>query len=226
MIVATHKCGCPPKEEKPPCSPCCSSGKTTKAKRPSLPTRPECSCCKKPRLQPMVSLPKILQPPPCCPTKPSGSSSDLCAPKVRSEIAEKGLPYKELEAVINNNRVVIRTQKEVPRQEYDPPCDCIEDSQPAEQAPKEDEDSVGSSKNRTVTLFPSPREDDPYDDATSYTTEADEPPKVEENPNIFRLRVRKKSRASDGYNIDLEFRTPRPWSMQRRCEITKREKLA
>lgn len=128
--------------------------------------------------------------------------------------------------MINNNRVVIRTQKEVPREVYDPPCDCIEDSQPSEQAAEEDEDSVGSSKNRTVTLFPSPREEDPYEDEINYTSERDESPKAEENPNIFRLRVRKKSRVSDGYNIDLEFRTPRPWSMQRRCEIMKQEKLA
>lgn len=35
---------------------------------------------------------------------------------------------------------------------------------------------------------------------------------LEENPNIFLLRIKKKCESGDGkYNIDLEFRAPRPW---------------
>jgi len=45
--------------------------------------------------------------------------------KVVSHIAKKGQPYKEIEAVFNGNRVVIRTQKEPVYEKFDPPCECV-----------------------------------------------------------------------------------------------------
>lgn len=213
MIVATHKCGCPPKEKKPPCSPCCASAKKVKIKTPALADRSEGPCCKKQRLQSTTSLPKIEEQSQCCPIKVDDSTK-VESRKIRSDIAEKGLPYNELEAVINNNRVVIRTQKELPREEYDPPCDCNEDSKPPVE--EETHDQVQSSGNRTVTLFPRPQSVDSDPEQSGDEVEEVKTIEKEQNPNIFVLRVKK--RCKDGNNIDLEFKTPRPWSLQKRLE--------
>ncbi|XP_076240937.1 uncharacterized protein LOC143183298 [Calliopsis andreniformis] len=213
MIVATHKCGCPPKEEKPPCSPCCASRKKVSITTPTY-TDSEGPCFKKSRLRSILSTPKIEEPQ-CCPTEPD-TSSELDSRKIRSEIAEKGLPYKELEAVFNDNRLVIRTQKEPPRPEYDPPCDCDEDSRPP--AEDEEQDQAQSSGNRTVTLFPRPRSPPSRkDDKDSKEEKQAKLIEREENPNIFLLKVKRKGR--DGNNIDLEFKAPRPWSLKKRMEF-------
>ncbi|KAL0129678.1 hypothetical protein PUN28_001741 [Cardiocondyla obscurior] len=45
--------------------------------------------------------------------------------KIVSEIVRKKQPYKEIEAIINDNHVVIRMHKEPLKEEYDPPCECI-----------------------------------------------------------------------------------------------------
>ncbi|XP_076630066.1 uncharacterized protein LOC143346146 [Colletes latitarsis] len=203
MIVATHKCGCPPKEKKPPCSPCCASTKRVETKQKSLPRR--------------LERPKV-EAPACCPLKPLDTSW-FPSRKIRSEIADKGLPYKQLEAVINENRLVIRTQKEPVKDEYDPPCDCVEDPRPGGQNVEEKKQEQ-SSGNRTVTLYP--RAHTPHDNSDE-DDEEDQSPKIrsidlEENPNIFLLRVRK--RTKDGQNIDLEFKTARPWSTKKRLEYS------
>lgn len=49
---------------------------------------------------------------------------------VPSEIEATQQPYKEIEAVINDNRMILRLQTEKPQQKYDPPCDCIENPSP------------------------------------------------------------------------------------------------
>ncbi|XP_043265676.1 uncharacterized protein LOC122405195 [Colletes gigas] len=203
MIVATHKCGCPPKEKKPPCSPCCASRKGVETKREYPPRR--------------LEWPKV-EGPACCPIEPLDTSC-FTSRKIRSEIADRGLPYKQLEAVINENRLVIRTQKEPVEEEYDPPCDCVEDPRPGGQSVDEKKQEQ-SSGNRTVTLYP--RAHAPHDDSDE-DDEEDELPKIgsidlEENPNIFLLRVRR--RAKDGQNIDLEFKTARPWSTKKRLEYS------
>lgn len=147
---------------------------------------------------------------------------------VRSEIAESGLPFKELEAVINENRLVIRTQDEPVRPEFDPPCDCVEDA-----LPKKKTDDIGiapAAGKRTVTLYPRVKNSDP--DMRERRSRAQEQaydalPRTidqEENPNIFLLRVRKQKTDGDKkFSVDLEFRTARPWSSEMRSEY---EKLA
>jgi hypothetical protein len=44
---------------------------------------------------------------------------------LKSEIVEKGLPYKEIEAIINDNSMIVRMQTEAPQLEFDPSCDCL-----------------------------------------------------------------------------------------------------
>lgn len=208
MILATNKCGCPPKKEKPPCSPCCAS------KKVSIKSTPK-KC--------LPPAPRIVDPSTCCPVKPSEPKYQRSS-KIRSEIVEKGLPYKEIEAIINNNRVVIRTQTEAGRVEYDPPCDCVEDPLPSRV--EAEESQVQGSGNRTVTLYPRPREEDRKSSDFQYQ-HGDEGFKMRktienaENPNIFLLRLRKKSTTGDKkFNIDLEFKTPRPWSTKKRMEYS------
>ncbi|XP_054011577.1 uncharacterized protein LOC128894123 [Hylaeus anthracinus] len=206
MIVATHKCGCPPKE-KPPCSPCCASRERAKGKRPARSGWPE---------KPEIVVPT------CCPIKPE-DTSPYSSRKIRSEIVDAGLPYKELEAVINDNRLVIRTQKEPVKEEYEPPCDCVEDPRPGRTSVDRTE-QMQSSGNRTVTLYPRVHSLDESLNSDEETDEESETAKVrstlvEENPNIFLLRVKKRSRR--GQNIDLEFRIPRPWSTKKRMEYCK-----
>lgn len=46
--------------------------------------------------------------------------------KIVSEIVRKKQPYKEIEAVINDNRVIIRMHKERDKEEYEPPCECVD----------------------------------------------------------------------------------------------------
>ncbi|XP_012153551.1 uncharacterized protein LOC105664268 [Megachile rotundata] len=211
MIQATYKCGCPPKKEKPPCSPCCASKKVTiKSPTPSevIPETP--------------TFDELLQ---CCPIKPSDAYQRPS--KIRSDIADRGLPYKEIEAIINNNRVVIRTQTEPGRPDYDPPCDCNEEGLPARQvAPDETEQQ--SSGNQTVTLYPAPPEEEKPDENNNSNKNSKkvvvEPVKPKENPNIFLLRMRKQSVMGDKrYNIDFEFKTPRPWSTKKRLEYIEQQ---
>ncbi|XP_029044431.2 uncharacterized protein LOC114876781 [Osmia bicornis bicornis] len=213
MILATNKCGCPPKKEKPPCSPCCAS------KNVSIKSAPK--KCPPP-------APRIVDPSTCCPVKPSETKYQRSS-KIRSEIAEKGLPYKEIEAIINNNRVVIRTQTEPGRVEYDPPCDCVEDPLPSRRVEAE-ESQVQDSGNRTVMLYPRPREQDRKSTDFQYH-HGDEGFKLRntidqaENPNIFLLKFKRKSSAGDKkFNIDLEFKTPRPWSTKKLLEYSQQIK--
>lgn len=185
--------------------------------------------------------------------------------KVVSKIAKKGLPYKEIEAIINNNRMVIRMQKEPIEDEFEPPCDCPEGpgthasvaikgstSKSALESAKRCGDDViyemtdfskpgytcggqnsmlkqtcdqKGKTGRTITLYPHagiehklPEDPDEKEKekrdkrAAQDKAKAIRPIDLEENPNIFLLRIRKISNSSDGkQKFDLEFRTPRPW---------------
>ncbi|XP_071866545.1 uncharacterized protein [Bombus fervidus] len=219
MMLATYKCGCPPSDKKPPCPPCCESSAVGRimAKHKSPADYPESICS----LRPVASEPKIEKPPPCCPTMPSDSKEFERPHKLRSEIAEKGLPYKEMEVTINDNRLVIRTQKEEVKQQYDPPCDCVEESRPVAMDEIDQPPAAGS---RTVTLYPQVKKSEEKVTETVCDQEGttDKTAKME-NPNIFIFKVKKKSNNGDrAFNIDLEFKTPRPWSMKKIAEYEKK----
>ncbi|XP_050449659.1 uncharacterized protein LOC126850563 [Cataglyphis hispanica] len=160
--------------------------------------------------------------------------------KIVSEIVKKGQPYKEIEAVINNNRVIIRMHKESIKEEYDPPCECVgqvvakesEDLKKCDngvaidmangslelcRTSREDPSSMKETACRTVMLYPNVKEDDHISAASRLENAKDRRSKrlidLEENPNIFLLRIRKHCEYSGDkkQKIDLEFRTPRPW---------------
>lgn len=227
-MVATYKCGCPPTEKKPCCKPCASRRSTDRVVEEfaSPGDCPKSACCNKRAPKPTVSRPKVEEPPPCCPTRALDSKEFERPRKLRSEIAEKGLPYNEMEVAINDNRLVIRSQKEEVKPKYDPPCDCVDDPQPV---PMHDDeiDQPPVPGTRTVTLYPQTGtqlnerqanetnvgpEERTTDDVARMTDEA-------ENPNVFVLRVKRKSNNGDKrFDIDLEFKTPRPWSTRKRKE--------
>lgn len=170
--------------------------------------------------------------------------------KVVSKIVTGGKPYKEIEAVINENRLVIRVQRESVDSEWDPPCDCVEGvsrlgggceiggsnrcgekvvfrksgNSEMNGCPNGRKEDIGNC--RTVTVFPqievcTPNESSRDKDAPEKNeSKKDKGEKIraprleeiEDNPNIFLLRIRKRSGNSERKNnIDLEFRTPRPW---------------
>ncbi|EZA55691.1 hypothetical protein X777_04219 [Ooceraea biroi] len=201
MIVATHKCGCPvpssiaePVELGAPCSPCCPRPLSTQY----------------PKVQPAVSTresQKIISE-----RRPRGNGESKSrgirvsnakktgSDRIVSEIVRKRQPYKEIEAVINDNRVIVRMHKEPMRQEYDPPCECIEKI-------------CEETGCRTVTLYPQADAKDGDDPAARNDRSREKRPlDLEKNPNIFVLRIRKYGDNSDKkQKIDLEFRAPRPW---------------
>ncbi|KAG7190773.1 hypothetical protein KM043_006844 [Ampulex compressa] len=170
-------------------------------------------------------------------SKSNFQGSNVLGDRVMSDIVKNGQPFKEIEAIINDNRLVLRMQSETPEPEYDPPCDCL-----AEKNPLEDGDDVTSGKAgfggdssgagcRTVTLYPQPGSEVNSGlgvvQSASNNEKKDKKDKceksksigvtnTEENPNIFFLRIRKKCDVGDKKrSIDLEFRTPRPWSASR-----------
>lgn len=160
--------------------------------------------------------------------------------RIVSEIVKKGLPYKEIEAVINDNRVIVRMHKEPVKVEYDPPCECI--GQPADdkgsslsltkrddgvafdmtegslelhrvprEAASSTEKTCEETGCRTVTLYPQADGGDPPTSRARRSRDK-RPIELEENPNLFVLRIRRYSDNSDKkQKIDLEFRAPRPW---------------
>ncbi|TGZ57056.1 Uncharacterized protein DBV15_10878 [Temnothorax longispinosus] len=183
--------------------------------------------------------------------------------KVVSKIVGKEQPYKEIEAIINDNRVIIRMQKEPVKEEYDPPCECIGQVASKESAlnqrkcddgvvfdmahgnlelcrtSREDESAPSMEKTceeagcRTVTLYPSVK-DDARGASTAYRMEGREvkrskmvrPIDLEENPNIFLLRIRKHCDSGDKrQTIDLEFRAPRPWLPKKEKDLLKPDVL-
>lgn len=177
--------------------------------------------------------------------------------KVVSEIVRKEQPYKEIEAVINDNRVIVRMHKEPVKEEYDPPCECIGQVASKESAlsqrkcndgvvfdmahgnlelcrtPREDMPSAKKTCKeagcRTVTLYPNIKEDA----RSAYHMEREikkskmkRPIDLEENPNIFLLRIRKHCDSGDKrQQIDLEFRAPRPWLTRKKEDLLKPEEL-
>jgi len=179
---------------------------------------------------------------------------------VVSEIVRKEQPFKEIEAIINDNRVIIRMHKEPVKEEYDPPCECIGQVASKESAlsqrkcddgvvfdmahgnlelcrtPREDALSMKKTCEeagcRTVTLYPNIKED-VRSGPTAYRMESREvkkskmirPIDLEENPNIFLLRIRKHCDSGDKrQTIDLEFRAPRPW-LSRKKDLLEPETL-
>lgn len=179
------------------------------------------------------------------------STDQVPTDKIVSEIVRDEQPYKEIEAVINDNRVVIRTQKKPVREEYDPPCECIGQvaSEVSALSQRKCDDGVvfdmahGSLKLcrtsredapstketceetgcRTVTLYPSVK-DDARDEVKK--SKIVRPIDLEENPNIFLLRIRKHCDSGDKRRtIDLEFRAPRPWLSKKKEDLLKPETL-
>lgn len=171
--------------------------------------------------------------------------------KVVSEIVRKKQPYKEIEAIINDNCVIIRMQKEPVKEEYDIPCECIGQVTSKEslsqkkcedgiefgmpqgnlelcRVPREDAPSMKKTCEeagcRTVTLYPKIKNDIGEVKKLKVVRPID----LEENPNIFLLRVRKHCNDKSGdkkQTIDLEFRTPRPWLSMKKEEHLKPEVL-
>ncbi|KAK0183397.1 hypothetical protein PV327_001443 [Microctonus hyperodae] len=133
---------------------------------------------------------------------------------ISSEIEESGQPYKSIEAIINNNRMILRIQK-LPVQ-----------LQPEESSTtKRDglEESFKHKSEAKSTYYPQPYNELPfpipqnvpiiYSSQKSRDEQMNTIEKPIENPNIFLLKIRKRSETRDRKkeNIDLEFRTPRPW---------------
>lgn len=245
MITAVNSCGCAPKltvpQDCPPPSPPCTPISTSNRSRPGR-RRP----FENPRPKPSKEDEARCR----CPRHGEAKYESLggqCSPrcegvfpeeKVVSKIVQGGKPYKEIEAVINDNRMVIRIQRESSESEWDPPCDCSEGvgrlkgggcEPPAISGCGKNvvfqkaDDSCGSRVNcRTVTVFPQPEElpvEPKRENSENDNKKEKEKPVVprlvdlEDNPNIFLLRIRKRSEKFDRKNyIDLEFRTPRPWT--------------
>lgn len=228
MMLATYNCGCPP-PSKLPCSPCCETANPEKISSSKNPADcSESSCCQKRPLTPVVPppQPKIEEPPPCCPVKPSSMYEFERPSKLRSDIEEKGLPYKQMEVMINNNKVVLRTQKEYKKPEFDPPCDCVEDAQP--KVEEEDEfDKPQVPGSRTVTLYPKAKVGEVVEGNSKKKDEAHkEKCEKEENPNLFMFKMKKISDVGDKeVQIDFHFRVARPWSLQKRKEIEDQIKM-
>lgn len=178
--------------------------------------------------------------------------------KVVSEIVRKEQPYKEIEAIINDNRVIVRMHKEPVKEEYEPPCECIGQVSSKESAlsqrkcndgvvfgmthgnlelcrtPREDAPPMKKTCEeagcRTVTLYPSIKEDarNPYrmESREVKKSKMKRPIDLEENPNIFLLRIRKHCDSGDKrQQIDLEFRAPRPWLPRKKEDLLKPEGL-
>ncbi|XP_011054177.1 PREDICTED: uncharacterized protein LOC105145955 [Acromyrmex echinatior] len=173
-----------------------------------------------------------------------------------SEIVRKKQPHKEIEAIINDNRVIIRMHKETIREEYDPLCECIDQVVSKESAlnqgkcddgfvfdmahgnlelcrtPREDV-SVPSTKKtceevgcHTITLYPNVKGDSKS--APYRKSKMVEPIDLEENPNIFLLRIRNRKHCDSDdkkQTIDLEFRAPRPWLPRKKKALLKPETL-
>ncbi|XP_011505692.1 PREDICTED: uncharacterized protein LOC105368382 [Ceratosolen solmsi marchali] len=160
---------------------------------------------------------------------------------IKSEIVEKGLPYKEIEAIINDNRMVIRMQVESPQPEFEPSCDCI--APIGEHSFDENAEIIskyifvpfsmqGHHKNdvtfrkssqgcKTITLYPQPkqkffdRSDKSEDGKVGNNNSTLSTVHPEENPNIFVLKIKKKRENGDKkYNFNLEYLQPRPWRKQ------------
>ncbi|XP_020284651.1 uncharacterized protein LOC109855165 [Pseudomyrmex gracilis] len=176
----------------------------------------------------------------------ASSAERIPTKKIVSEIVRKKQPYKEIEAVINDNRVIIRMHKErEDKEEYEPPCECVDQEVTSKdstsslkqcdkngvafemangtleihRASREDatETICDRERCRAVTLYPNVKDNDSKSSQV-VASERDEHDKSreqldrEENPNIFVLRIRKRSDIGDKkQKIDLEFRTPRPW---------------
>ncbi|KAJ8684190.1 hypothetical protein QAD02_019982 [Eretmocerus hayati] len=155
-----------------------------------------------------------------------GASGKGAEKRIVSEIANTGLPYKEIEVTFNGNKMVMRMQKEPITPKYDPPCDCIE---PVNTASKTNNAPRGnnvvfqkaSEGCRTISVYPNPDSKKPEKSDKSLDAkrsaggkEHTSLPTVnpEDNPNIFVLRIKRKCENGDKkHNIDLEFRAPRPW---------------
>ncbi|XP_014469488.1 PREDICTED: uncharacterized protein LOC106741726 [Dinoponera quadriceps] len=242
MIAATYNCGCLIPKQSPlvakrtesqsPCSPCCFdsfhsivSGDKTRA----VISRASRENFRKQYASSESDL-----------KSKELDSKRAPSDKITSAIVGKGQPYKEIEAVINDNRVIIRTHKEPIKEEYDPPCECIGQdttTKESESSLRKCEDGVSfEMANGSLELCRTPRKDASSADKSSSEKEAgcrtitlypkadenkkpkmENPIELEENPNIFVLRIRKWcDNADKKHKIDLEFRAPRPWRSQKK----------
>jgi len=248
LVQTTYKCGCPEPLSltkldklrdflKEPCSPCCP---------------PPPKSCESKAISARSATSEW---------KRSSSGRHVCAEdevpsttkKVVSHIVKKGQPYKEIEAIFNGNRVIIRTQREPLSEKFDPPCECIDDKSSEENLTRQegdvafhmDQGSLELQRGRTtseetdckkplcrtITLYPEAEAPHVVDHIAHHAAhhavhhvahEAQEvqvkkdpmekrPIDLEENPNIFLLRIRKHSSGNKTQKLDFEFRAPRPW---------------
>ncbi|CAB0036250.1 unnamed protein product [Trichogramma brassicae] len=233
MIATARKCGCPDLDKPSPCGDSIFSGDSDCQDLPN--EKDDCGC-----------------------DGDDGCSADQPESKVVSEIADKGLPYKEIETLFNNNRMVIRIQSLKPPKEFDPPCDCSENEENVSKADslvrffchfscsssvtrffrysiryfffivnmcalcavqsgrRSDVIFQKAEGCRTINVYPQPGPKKERID-TSKKSAAKSPielPSVnpEENPNIFVLKIKRKvDNGEKKQNLDLEYRSPRPW---------------
>lgn len=141
---------------------------------------------------------------------------------VMSDMVEKGLPFKEIFACINDNQISIRVQEPIledDESECDSPCDCLDPlSETIPQINNSTEENLN--KSRTVTV--SQNEEDvltkkELESLELEKLESKQPDDLEENPNIFVLKVRKNfGDEFEKYTLDIDFKVPRPWSKEMR----------
>ncbi|XP_057340100.1 uncharacterized protein LOC130677377 [Microplitis mediator] len=115
-----------------------------------------------------------------------------------SEIAESKQPYKEIEAVVNNSRLVLRVQKLVQVKDKDKDKDMEEKT--SKSLIKNDKIPLDSNftDKPTRLLFTEIKEEN---------NENKRPIGSSENKNIYVLKIKKSESWSE--NINLEFRIPR-----------------
>ncbi|KAI4504152.1 hypothetical protein M0802_000623 [Mischocyttarus mexicanus] len=247
------------------CKPLRKNSATCRTAIPSCPNFDNihnCTCSPEPPK--LFEIPKIPDDCNCgleklknCKEEQLDSCSTEKKPKIVSDITKKGLPYKEIEAIINDNHMVIRMQKEPVPEEFEPPCDCPNGPGILPSKSNDEINSSGSPKcrndivyemsdlskpgykctdqnstikqscdqsgkgGRTITVYPHPGIQQKVSENSQEEKERKKHDKtklakhqidLEENPNIFVLKIRKMSKNVDGkHNLDLEFRTPRPW---------------
>lgn len=101
--------------------------------------------------------------------------------------------------------------------DYDPPCDCIDPTPKTESnySLRKVDPNEYSGNCRTIDVYPQPNiQGHSIKKEENIIKDNNKIPMIntEENPNIFYFRIRRKCKNSDGkHNVDLEFRSPRPW---------------
>ncbi|XP_044594906.1 uncharacterized protein LOC123272274, partial [Cotesia glomerata] len=118
--------------------------------------------------------------------------------KLASEIAESKQPYKEIEALINKSRLVLRTQKLAPVKDRDKEKEKEKDTNTKNKI-------LGNFTDKPVRLLLTEVKNDGNKVARSKTKS----PKIDEsikNTNAYLLRIKKTESRNE--NIDLQLKIP------------------